>query len=414
MNQSQTELERLKTLYSISKKLSVFTRVEESFPDIVASAAESFPLTSAVLIEHWEKTPHTAIWSIKNISPEITSHAVANAKAAYSYFSGDSVEKARELMESSTPENILVHNDRALIFNETETGNYITVPLIIDNLPPLGALQLEGTSGLNEDDLDFVVALANLVTVALDRYYKTKRVEQRQKNEVQDLENERDLREAFVNLLTHDLRTPLTVIQASAQMMERTPEDIESTRKSSQTIVKQVKRAGKMITDLLDANRIRSGETLHTQKEKVNLTELVKNTVDELSIMIPGRFVFQDSAMIVCFLDPNGFRRIIENLCHNAIKYGSRTENVTIILEETTQNILLSVANLGSYITPEEQSTLFRQFHRTKSATAGKIEGWGIGLTLVKGVAEAHGGKVSVTSDPTTGTVFTVTIPKFV
>jgi signal transduction histidine kinase len=412
MTDTKIELERLRTLYSISKKLSLFTRIEDSFADIVACAAESFPLKSAVLIEHWESEPRTAIWSIENVTPEITTRAVQNAKHAYSYFSGASPEKARELLNAITPKNVLLHNERALIFNETETGHYITVPLIIDNLPPLGALQLEGTSKLDEGDLDFVIALANLVSVALDRFYKTKKEYQRQRNEVLDLESQRDLREAFVNLLTHDLRTPMSVILGSAQMILKKPDDTKAIKKSADRIVTHVERAGKMISDLLDANLIHSGEGLHAHKEKVNVTDLVKKTLDELSIINPGRFHFEGSGNIVFSLDSNGLRRIVENLCNNAIKYGSKTDPVTIKLEEDSLDIVLSVSNLGSYILPEDQETLFQQFHRTSSAHSGEVEGWGIGLTLVRGVAEAHGGKVSVSSDPVTGTVFTVTLPK--
>jgi hypothetical protein len=79
---------RLKTLYSISKKLSIFKNVEESFAEVLQCAAESFPLTSAVLIEHWEQKPKTEAWFSENTPELVVGNAVANANSAYSYFSG--------------------------------------------------------------------------------------------------------------------------------------------------------------------------------------------------------------------------------------------------------------------------------------------------------------------------------------
>ncbi len=411
---------RLKTLYSISKKLSVFTTVNESFAEILECAAESFPLSSAVLIEHWEQEPRTAIWFSKNTPKEVVARAIENANSAYSFLSGTISG------DTATPENELLTNDRTLLFNKNDSGNYIVIPLVIDHLPPLGALQLEGTAALNEQDLEFVIALANLVSVALDRYYKTKRERLGQEDEakkslkklfhsqdkIQNLESERDLREAFVSLLTHDLRTPLSVVLGSAQMILRKPNDLEANLKSARMIITNVHRAGQMITDLLDANRIRSGEGLQVRKEKTNLTELIKSTLSELTVIYGNRFVFQESSKIECSVDPKGLRRIIENLSNNAIKYGSSTAPVTVALKQTPEAIVISVSNEGNVISPEDQKSLFHQFRRTASAKDSPNKGWGIGLTLVKGVTEAHGGSVSVSSDQTKGTVFSITLPK--
>jgi signal transduction histidine kinase len=298
--------------------------------------------------------------------------------------------------------------------------------LIIDNLPPLGALQLEGIGSLDESDLHFVNALASLVSVALDRYYKTKWERENKEREaqenlkllvhsqdkVQNLESERKLREAFVSLLTHDLRTPLSVVLGSAQMILRQPDDLRAHKKSAKLIILQVNRAGKMITDLLDANRIRSGEGLQIRKEKIEVTHLVQETLSELSVVHGERFEFKGTQEMECSADPRGIRRIVENLCNNAVKYGSSTGPVTVEVKENAADVFLSVSNEGSYISPENQRTLFDQFRRTKEAEVSEMKGWGIGLALVRGVAEAHGGSVSVKSDPTSGTVFTVSIPK--
>jgi signal transduction histidine kinase len=215
-----------------------------------------------------------------------------------------------------------------------------------------------------------------------------------------------------VSLLIHDLRTPLTIIQGSAQMILRRPQNLESTKKSAQQIVLHASRVGQMITSLLDANRIRSGEKLQIQKEKIDISELIETTLDELSLIHGNRFVFNRPEVIECHVDPKGVKRIVENLCTNAVKYGVDAAPISITLGYTPQEVSISVRNEGNPIPLEDQKDLFQQFKRTHSAQSGNIKGWGIGLVLVRGVAEAHGGTVKVQSDNQNGTIFVVTLPR--
>jgi signal transduction histidine kinase len=425
-SEQKRELERLKILYSISQKLASFKNVEDSFTEIVGAAAECFPLISAVVIEHWDEVPNTAAWISDKAVQGASTEAIVHAKHAYSYLARASSVESNALLDSKTLEKQLIGSDKTMLFYQSEKSHYITIPLIIDELPPLGILQLEGTASMDEKDLAFVSAMANLVSVALDRYYKTRKDLKTQQDEasknlftlyhtkdkVVDMESEREQREAFVSLLIHDLRTPLTIVLGSAQMILRHPENIQSTKKSAQQIVTHANRVGQMITSLLDANRIRSGEKLQVHKEKIDITKLIETTLSELSLIHGKRFIFDQTASVECYVDPRGVRRIIENLCTNAIKYGANTTPVNIILKHTPQEVSIAVCNEGNVISAEDQKSLFQQFQRIHAVELSKTRGWGIGLVLVRGVAEAHGGKATVKSDAS-GTVFTVTLPRF-
>ncbi len=412
---SDKAYERLKILYDISKYLTGFESIEITFPKILTCASETFPLLTVVLIEHWEEKPHTVVWHSSKATEEQMLEAITHARDVYSYMSGATQSQSADIHKNMTSKTVLPRNAKTQNFGTNKKQNYIVLPLIIYNLPPLGALQLEGGSALDETDLEFVSALADLVSVALDRFYKTKREKELRdslQNKVENLENERELREAFVSLLTHDLRTPLSVILGSAQFILRKPDDLKSNQKFAEKIVKHVNRVGQMITNLLDANRIHSGEKLPLKLESVNMCSLIEDTVAELGTIHGDRFVIQcpDSAELFC--DPNGIRRIIENLCNNAIKYGSPNTPVTLKVKQEVENLQISVHNFGDAISTEDQKSLFDQFRRTQSALGGTHKGWGIGLTLVRGVAEAHGGSVAVESNKNSGTVFTVTLPK--
>ncbi len=417
------DFHRLKTLYEVSKKLSLFTSVEESFTDILECVSECFPLKTAILIEHWEPKPRMTVWHAENISKDIVSRSIENAKSAYSHLIGGNPGLTNNLSIPIHSETKCPGTHRPIA--ETDQGKYIILPLIIDYLPAHGAFQLEGTGRLNEEDLEFASALTNLVTIAFDRYNKTKREHEKQEEEAKrnlkmlyhtqetivNLESERDLREAFVSLLIHDLITPLSVILGAAQMIIRKPQDGEAHCKGARMIENQANRAGKMIYDLLDANRIRGGEKIAIVRVESNIFNIVKTALTELAIVHGDRFHLQAEDTIQGSVDPRGIRRIIENLCNNAVKYGGKETPITVEVKDDTQGITLRVGNLGNVIPAEDQKSLFVQYRRSDSASSSGQKGWGIGLTLVRGVAEAHGGSVTVTSNIKDGTIFSVHLP---
>jgi PAS domain S-box-containing protein len=227
------------------------------------------------------------------------------------------------------------------------------------------------------------------------------------------LEEERDLRERFVATLTHDLRTPLTAAKLNAHMVARKAGDPTAIYKLAARISDNLDRADQMIRDLLDASRIRAGEGLPVDVSECELTSLAQETLEELSLVHGDRFVLNAPPAIRGHWSCSGMRRILENLCGNAIKYGARDHPVTVTLAENgADEVVLSVHNWGPPISPEDQKLLFQQYRRLESASSRTQKGWGLGLTLVEGLAKAHRGSVSVESTPETGTTFTVTIAR--
>ncbi len=419
-------VDRLKTLYSISKYLSVFETVEKSFPKILEHVAESFPLFTAVLIDHWEKYPKTAVWNSSEAKEDQIEYAILHARNSFSYIIGATESETQDFQLQTTSSQTILKSDKSKSFKESKQDNFILLPLAIDGLPPLGALQLEGAAPLKEADLDFVSALASLISVALDRFYKSKWEREIQKIKVDEdlaelnnsrekilvLENERELREEFVSLLTHDLRTPLSASLMAAQFILRKADASPQILALASHIVKNVNRSGQMIINLLDANVIRSGQKIPIRLTSFDIVEFLKNTVIELAIVHGDRFNLKAGIKhLEGTWDQNGIRRIVENLCNNAIKYGSPDKPINIALRKLESEIEITVQNQGNVISPEDQKTLFNQFRRTEAALESKVKGWGIGLTLVRGVTESHGGSVKVKSTEETGTIFTVILP---
>lgn len=223
-----------------------------------------------------------------------------------------------------------------------------------------------------------------------------------------DLEMERDTRERFVATLTHDLQTPLTAIKLNLQIAEKTtpPEILPRIEKS----LGSLNRMQAMIQDLLDVNSIRAGKPLPIEINECHLNTVAEETLADLRQIHGDRFIMVHNKDLQGHWSCNGVRRIIENLCSNAVKYGKENAPVKIVLEEGDTYALIQVHNEGTPIPEADQKVLFNPFERASEKT-GKKKGWGLGLTLVKGLAEAQGGKVIVTSAEGMGTTFSVYLP---
>lgn len=227
---------------------------------------------------------------------------------------------------------------------------------------------------------------------------------------VSALEEQRMLRERFVATLSHDLRTPLSAARMSAQLIVRT-DDPERMRTLALRIEASLSRADAMIRDLLDANRINAGQKVALDFESCDLVATVREAVEDLATVHGDRFDLRAPNALEGRWSCAAIRRMIENLCTNAVRYGAPHGRVTITVTRAGDHVTIDVQNEGNPIPPEEQAWLFQPFHRTATAIARERGGWGLGLTLTKGLAEAHGGSVSVKSAEETGTIFTVTLP---
>jgi signal transduction histidine kinase len=218
------------------------------------------------------------------------------------------------------------------------------------------------------------------------------------------------LREKFMLTLAHDLRGPLTAARAAAQMILRRPEAPEVPRWAARAI-EGVDRVDAMVRDLLDLGRVGSGRRLTLALAPCELVSLAREVVENLELVHGQRFVLTASGAVHGHWSAETLRRTIENLLTNALKYGHGSRPVSVRITEREGRAQLGVHNEGSFIPPEDQEALFQAFRRSHDAEAGPQRGWGLGLPLVRAVAEAHGGSVEVGSSRETGTTFTVDIP---
>lgn len=236
------------------------------------------------------------------------------------------------------------------------------------------------------------------------------RLADRLSSDLDQLRSECELREKFISTLTHDLRNPLGAIKLAAQLLLRNPIQAEAQRKISR-IISNVNRADKMIQDLLDFSRIRAGQRLPMQITKLNLSKIVSDVFEDLSLFQPNRFLLNSDPEVDGFWCEDGLRRVVENLVFNAVKYGDGGRPVTVTLKRFFDRVQILVHNEGKEIPLPERTMLFDPFRRSPAADSSSQKGWGLGLALVRGVAQAHGGSVWLESSASLGTTFFVELP---
>jgi len=220
----------------------------------------------------------------------------------------------------------------------------------------------------------------------------------------------RRIQERLASTLTHDLRSPIIIAKMNAELLLRRPEDVDHCIKIANEICQNMDRLDSMIHELLDVSMLRAGERLPLNIKEFDLDIQIKEIAQEFNLIHGDRFVVVSKSPAKVFWSKSDIRRVIENLATNAVKYGFPNSPISMTIHQTDSTIIFSVHNEGKPISYDEQPILFQQFRRAQ--TAENKPGWGLGLTIVKGVTEAHGGTVRIESVEGKGTTFIIELPR--
>ncbi|HWG70886.1 MAG TPA: hybrid sensor histidine kinase/response regulator [Steroidobacteraceae bacterium] len=217
------------------------------------------------------------------------------------------------------------------------------------------------------------------------------------------------LNEMFIALLAHDLRSPLSAILASAQVLQRRSADPPA-QEAAARIVSSGKSMARMIEDMLDLARARLAGGITVKPQPADFKTLVEHVVLEYRTAVPERPI-QSSCEGNCtgVWDPDRITQIASNLIGNAVKHGSRDAPVEVRLQGTEHEVTLVVTNGGS-IAPEVLAHLFDPF-RGGQHEPGRNQGLGLGLYIVAKIVQAHQGTVDVTGQGNE-TSFRVRLPR--
>jgi signal transduction histidine kinase len=250
-----------------------------------------------------------------------------------------------------------------------------------------------------QDTLRFNEAIDKGLAESVSRYSQTV-------NESQDV---------FLGVLGHDLRAPLGAILLSAEFLLE-PGELDSRHaRVAVGISSSVRRAEKIVENLLDFTRARVGSGIPVDRVEGDLTAMCESIVQEVQLLHPDRaIVFEPEVRIVGKFDTSRMGQVFSNLIENAIKHGSATSPVTVSQQLEGGHAVFSVHNEGEPIAPENTARIFdpmmrhSQFARQEK---GPRAGLGLGLFIAHEIVTAHGGALKVTSSAASGTTFRVRLP---
>jgi len=217
------------------------------------------------------------------------------------------------------------------------------------------------------------------------------------------------LREQFIAALMHDLRSPLGAASLAAQAIARVP-DGPKVKAMAEIIIRNHSRIDEMLHHLLDTIVFQGGGRLRLDLGRFNLLELVQDVREQIEQSHPGRVWVSGEPVDVTW-SREEVKRALENLAANALKYGDADTPIALKVDCIGGRAMLSVHNHGKPIAAEDIEDIFQFYQRARAAAKDKTEGWGIGLSFVRAVAESHGGSITVDSSLERGTTFLIDMP---
>ena len=222
------------------------------------------------------------------------------------------------------------------------------------------------------------------------------------------------MRRDFISNLSHELRTPVSVIKANSEtLLDGALENKKDAKIFSKAILHNADRLSEMVSSLIDLSRIEYGE-LKFVIENIVLNQIVesvvlafKNKAKRKNIQV----VFERQSEVTINSDAKAIERILNNLLDNAFKYSPENSIIQISLRKQGEAIRLAVIDQGEGVAEEDQDLVFKRFFRTASARANTQQGSGLGLAIVKNLVYNLQGEVGVESRPEGGSEFWFTIP---
>jgi heavy metal sensor kinase len=222
-----------------------------------------------------------------------------------------------------------------------------------------------------------------------------------------------EIQRSFCDIAAHEMKTPLTILQGNLEVALLKARTSEEYREALINNLEQVGRLIALTRSLLTLAKFTSGKP-PVHLVPLALEPMIQDMVDELTLLADDRRItlsFESQSVPPVLGDAQWLKQALINLLDNALHYTPSGGAVTVRLQAVGEGVAVAVEDTGHGIEPEHLPHLFERFYRTDWARAKDSGGTGLGLPIVKEIAEAHGGTISVTSQVDKGSVFTLRLP---
>jgi signal transduction histidine kinase len=268
---------------------------------------------------------------------------------------------------------------------------------------------LHPQKGFSASDVPFVQTLADLIALAIDRV--------RLETEAQAIREAKQadrLRAEALAILSHELSTPLGAIKgySTALLLDEVLWSSEKRREFLQLIEEACENLETMIGDILDSSLIDVGQ-LTLEYQPVRLERLAREVAGEMQRMAEIHSLVLDFPIDFPLLDidPLRLKQVLRNILNNAIKYSPEGGLVVIRGQVCSTDVVVSIADQGRGIAPEDLIPLFEKYFRVKAPAGPHVPGTGLGLPVARAIVEAHGGRIWAESKVGEGTILYFSLP---
>jgi signal transduction histidine kinase len=265
-------------------------------------------------------------------------------------------------------------------------------------------------AGLRPETLQDPIHLGSRASELTDLQTELDRMRQR-------LEAGYEAQERFVANVSHEIKTPIATVLTEAQTLPRNLAIPNEVRQFVESTQDEMRRLGKLVESFLLLTRVRHGKPLESTARIVSVNELVMDSVlhcrkmaDQYEVRLAPELAREDERDFTVRGDPELLRTMVDNLIRNAIRFSPKTEVVTIVVKPTGGEASISVLDHGPGVPPELLDKIFDRFSQAKSEE--KLgRGSGLGLEIAQGIAELHGGRITISNRAGGGCQFAATLP---
>lgn len=394
--------QRIQTLYEVTKTVSSTLNLEEVLDLIAQSAAEAMQVkacTIRLLDESGQIVDTVAAYGLSE--QYLTKGPIDVQKSLHTY---QTLSGQPTIISDTSRDNRLQYPAEA---RAEGISSMLCVPLRIKGKTE-GVICVYSTERdyFSESDAEFLSALASEGAIAIEnaRTY-------------QALEMADKARSDFVQMVTHELRSPLSAVQSMLRVLEEGY--VGSITSKQRDLIQRSKRRISfllaLVNDLLDLAAGRMEQLKGEKKEVVlnetitRVTELMHTSAEEKGLKLEVE-IAEEPLVLVGIED--GLERVFMNLVSNAVKYTPAGGSVTVKAWSENDQIKVKVSDTGIGIPEEALPRIFDEFYRARNAKAMEMEGTGLGLAIARDVVEQHGGQISVESAEGKGSTFYVSLPK--
>lgn len=223
------------------------------------------------------------------------------------------------------------------------------------------------------------------------------------------LEELNRLKSEFISTVSHELRTPLTYIHGYAELLLRRQFEPDMAAEAVGEIHGAAVRMARLVDDLLDLSRMEAGR-LTLRPTRIELPELLRAAAAASGVQAGREIRLELAELPPLLADPDRLRQVLDNLLSNAQRYAP-SGRVTVRARADGERVRVEVIDEGPGLSREEQARVFEPFYRGANSEVLPLRGGGLGLTIVRRLVEAHGGRVGLTSRPGRGSTFWFTLP---